>query len=722
VPAGADATLKIAGNDVGVSSVSGRIAMNELFSIQAVGTSSSEHFIGQKFALTVGDVCHVHGIVSRVETENRQGDRHVTLELSPEVFALSIGEASEVFQQLSVPDIVKRVLETAGIAASATKWQLSATHAVREYCVQRAESDWAFITRLLAEEGISYFFALGKDSTVLTFDDDMTSTDSSGKIDYRTSFGVTPPAGEKWLAGLQARDEITHDATLVRDRNYEKPALALEGKSGSGTKHRFYEWPGRFDAPGDGTTRAKTLLESLTSTSKTRSGASGDGSIACGNAFEIDKHPNDARNEKLLCIEQSFTADGSSQHAAFTWKAVPAATKFRPSFKNAARPPLGPEPATITGAASKEVDVDASARVVFQPLWDRLGKNDDKASMRTRTSQVFLAESTAIPRVGFSMLVAHHDGDLERPFTYARHTDGTHPSPYKQPDMMTRSAWQTLTSASDGTSTELRFEDKADAEEIYWNAAKDMTVTIGDNDAWTIGNSDSLEVGGKRAVTIGADDKLTVTSDQTIDVKGKETITYEGKRSLTVKGGETTKVDGDRKLEAGDDAVRDVKGALTMKVLDAMTLKTKGGLTREVLKKQVEKSGGAWKTQTDAGLAVIVSGDGKESVTGARTETGKKGVETLVGGDMKETISAGLTVTAQGGFGESAKGKLEMKASAAVSATGQTIEIEGKSEITIVCGGSTITLKSSGVEVKSATVTCTGPIIVNDGAQVKHNP
>jgi type VI secretion system secreted protein VgrG len=704
-----------------VSSVTGRVAMNELFTITVHATSPEAALVGESFVLVVGEDCHVHGIVTRVAAEKRQGDLHVTLDLAPEVFPLALGETSTVFQELSVVDIVKKVLTAAGVAASATKWSTSGTYDKRHYCVQRAESDWAFITRLLAEEGISYFFDLQEDSTILTFLDDTTKVASKGKVDYRTSFGVRPAAGEAWVGGLVTRDTISHDGALLRDRNHEKPALQLEGEAGPSTTRRYYEWPGRFDLPADGTTRAKTLYESLVASSKIRSGTTGATPIACGHTFEMSEHPTPARNEKLFCIELTFRANDTADSASFWWKAVPASTPFRAARRDAARSPLGPEPATITGAASKEVDVDASGRVFFQPIWDRVGKKDDKSSVRTRTAQAVLAESMMIPRVGFPMLVTHHDGDLDRPFTYARHTDGTHPTPYKQPDNLTRSAWQTLTSASDGTSTELRFEDKADAEEIYWNAAKDMAVSIGDNDAWTVGNDDLLDISGTRSTKIGADEKLTVTKDQTIDVKGNEKTTFDGARSLTVNGNESAKVDGDRTLDVSDDAVRDVVGKLALKVGKAMSLKTKRGLTREVMKKTTESSGGTWTTQTDSGLSVVVNGDGKESVTGARTDTGKRGVHTVVGGNLKEELN-GLTITAQGGFAEAVAGKLDMKATTGVTATGQKIEMEAKEEITIVCGKSTITLKSDGVEVNSAAITCTGPMIVNTGAQVKHNP
>jgi uncharacterized protein involved in type VI secretion and phage assembly len=59
---------------------------------------------------------------------------------------------------MSVPDVVSAVLGEARIPA---RWQLLGAHPVREYCTQYEESDYRFVTRLLAEAGIYFYFAGG---------------------------------------------------------------------------------------------------------------------------------------------------------------------------------------------------------------------------------------------------------------------------------------------------------------------------------------------------------------------------------------------------------------------------------------------------------------------------------------------------------------------------------------------------------------------------------
>jgi hypothetical protein len=109
-------------------------------------------------------------------------------------------------------------------------------------------------------------------------------------------------------------------------------------------------------------------------------------------------------------------------------------------------------------------------------------------------------------------------------------------------------------------------------------------------------------------------------------------------------------------------------------------------------------------------------------VGGAKMQMGKAGVQTLVKGDLRENIAGACVVNAKGSLGESAKGKMTIQIGGVLTATAPSIEITGKSEIAIACGGATITIKSGAVEIKAPMVTCTGPTITNDGALVKHNP
>ncbi|WP_448671698.1 contractile injection system protein, VgrG/Pvc8 family, partial [Escherichia coli] len=96
------------------------------------------------------------------------------LTLVPHLAYLAQRNNQRIFQHLTVPQIVALVLEEHGILADAYRFQLGTRYPEREYCVQYGESDLAFVSRLLEEDGIFWFFthAAGKHTLVLADSND----------------------------------------------------------------------------------------------------------------------------------------------------------------------------------------------------------------------------------------------------------------------------------------------------------------------------------------------------------------------------------------------------------------------------------------------------------------------------------------------------------------------------------------------------------------------
>src|SRR5205823_6132971 len=97
---------------------------------------------------------YFNGISSRIS----QGPRDNTfteyrIEIVPRFWLLTLRAQSRIFQQIAVPDILKKVL--AGLDVS---YELRGKYDPRDYCVQYRETDFNFASRLMEEEGIYYFF------------------------------------------------------------------------------------------------------------------------------------------------------------------------------------------------------------------------------------------------------------------------------------------------------------------------------------------------------------------------------------------------------------------------------------------------------------------------------------------------------------------------------------------------------------------------------------
>lgn len=706
-------------------------AMGEHFRVQtrvAGNNDKPADFIGKACTLKLttrnAKELSIEGIIRRVTSLYGSGGQALDMEIGPALEILGEGQNSRVYLNKSVGDIAKDIIVTrGGFDTAAYQAPTSAATDVRDYTTQYREDDWSFVDRLMREEGVSFFYDHG-DTTQLVFLDDSTKAESlHPEFPHRLHHGEAA-GDERWVSGLSLRTITASTKFTTKDRDPLKPKLDLKKADGDDDKLEVYAWPARSIVDATVTKRAKQSLEALRTERVVVHGEGRSMDIRCGKILTVSESatlPEGLADLFIMSLDWTMNGDGTF---TVTFDAIPKTTPYRAPASRVARAPLGPETTFVRGPSGEEIQVDDHGSVYTQPIWDRATDTTEKSTIPQRVGQMALSRSMALPRVGWTTLVGHYDDDMDRPWVMARLVDGKHPPVYKLPDNMTRTSWQTLTSSanSEHPYSEIVFEDKGGAEQVVVRASKDMSVEIGDNEARTIGNRHVLEVKGDRKVTIDADDKLTVTKDQTTTVKGKEETTIEGSRSITVKGKEEAEVSGSRTESAKADRTIDVGGNRKLTVTATMTASSKKEWTREVLGKYGVTAAATWDTKADGGLTFTAKGDGEETVGAARTSNGKNGVQTLVKGKMTDTVAAAHTVVAKGSAGESAKGKMKLTVGAALTAVAPEIEISAESEISIVCGGATITIKSSEVSVKAPMLAITGPMVVLDGATVKHNP
>ena len=116
--------------------------------------------IGKEALLTIlGDEAdrYFHGIINEFMQTGSSGRFHLYhTRMVPSMWLLSLEQDCRIFQKKSVPDIVKQVLQDAGITSDRFDFRLQGQYEPKEYCVQYRETDLNFISRLLEEEGIFY--------------------------------------------------------------------------------------------------------------------------------------------------------------------------------------------------------------------------------------------------------------------------------------------------------------------------------------------------------------------------------------------------------------------------------------------------------------------------------------------------------------------------------------------------------------------------------------
>jgi type VI secretion system secreted protein VgrG len=76
-----------------------------------------------------------------------------------------------IFQHPDAKQIIEQVLKDAGFTCLDYRFALQQSYATRAYCVQYQESELNFISRLMEEEGISFFFEHEKNNHILVMCD-----------------------------------------------------------------------------------------------------------------------------------------------------------------------------------------------------------------------------------------------------------------------------------------------------------------------------------------------------------------------------------------------------------------------------------------------------------------------------------------------------------------------------------------------------------------------
>lgn len=470
----------------------------------------------------------VHGLVSRFEQVNelnRYAIYHAVL--VPQVWRLRHRHDCRIFQDLKTQDILKKVLESAGIASDHFRFALSNSYEPRNYCVQYRESDWAFMSRLMEEDGIFYFFEHQADKHVLVMGD---APSACGPIVGLETLPFRRPSGmvveEDHVHRFRFAEEIQPGTVSLRDFNFKKPDLSMQAQDKNEVDGdlEVYDYPGEYQDPGQGSSaKGKTLsklrLEEWQAARKQGHGESDCERLCPGYLFTLSEHSRADYNARYLLTSvghyghQSHVLDEESPGGDLSYSnnftCIAEKTPFRPP-RTTPRPQVrGVQTAVVVGPKGEEIYTDEFGRVKVQFHWDREGKRDERSSCWIRVSQVWAGETWGgmfIPRIGQEVIVDFIEGDPDRPIITGRVYNGANQVPYPLPDEKTKSTLKSNTSLGGNGYNELRYEDKKGKEQIFMHAQRNMDVHV---------KNDSLEnILHDRHQTIGSQLKNGKVGDQ----------------------------------------------------------------------------------------------------------------------------------------------------------------------------------------------------------------
>ncbi len=677
----------------------------------------------------------VHGMCATAELVRMDAERPwYRVVLVPRLALLEEVQDSRVFQGMSAVEVVKAVIGEHDVAF---RDALSGGYPKRELCVQYRETDLAFVSRLLEEEGITYSFEHECDGHTMVLADAPSSFPelASGALPFRQEAG--PEADEEHVFTLARSVGAVTSKVTLRDYDFERPYQDVTQSAGSGAPEH-YEHPSRNVRLSETRRLAGVRLERLRFGDETWDGAGTAIGLAPGSVFEVEGHPlhtplalsvgqrsgPESKGVRLVAVRvehegRQQTSAGDAEHIESTYRnrflAAPASRPYRPEARTRRGLVTGPQTATVVGPPGEEIHPDRYGRIKVQFHWDRKGRRDDTASAWVRLAQSWAGPAmgaVVTPRVGQEVLVRFLEGDPDRPIITGAIYNGQNPPPVALPYDRTQSTFKTESSPDgQGGNNELRFEDQAGAEQVYVHGQKDELIEVENDKTQTVRGNEELRVEKDRSRTVRGEQLLSVDGVDRSRIEGNQSLLVQGERRTTVLGSfeeivgenQSVQVGGTRTVEIADLAVENVGAGETLTV--------GGGYTVNVVLGSNEAVGGAKTVQ--------VGGASIEAVGGVRDERVGGDREASAGGDWIADVDSSAHASADEDVTEEVQGRAELEATepAAVLSREQVIEAE---RFTLVVGGrKVLTIQKPGtVLLSGASVSVNGKKITLKGASI----
>ena len=605
-----------------ITGLSAQEAISQLFSFRLDLLAENKHtvpfesLLGQKItvelALPEGKVRYFNGICSRISQADRD-PLYTTYraEIVPQFWLLTRRAQSRTFQHLSVPEILKKVLQ--GLDVS---FEIQGTFHPRDFCVQYRETDFNFASRLMEEEGIFYFFKhSAKSHTMVIGNTQPTHPEVPGASKVIFELGEGGLRKDDRIDQWEKTQELRSGKSTLWDHCFELPHKHLEAdktivdsieagtvthklKVGGNDKLELYDYPGeyagRFDGVnaggGEQPAEVQKIFEDNKRTVEIRMqqealpsmeirGSSLCRQFIAGHRFTLERHFNANGAYLLTSVTHfanlnDFRSGDNTMRYENHFTCIPTALPFRP-LRVTPRPTVqGAQTAVVVGPPGEEIFTDKYGRVKVQFHWDRQGKNDADSSCWLRVATLWAGKQWGvihIPRIGQEVLVDFLEGNPNDPVIVGSVYNAETMPPYVLPANKTQSGVKSRSSlgGSPANFNQIRFEDKKDAEQILIHAEKnqdievenDETHSVGHDRTKTIERDETTRVKRHRTETVDKNETISIGDNRTESVGKDEKITIGANRTESVGKDEKIMIGGDRTESVAKDEALSIKGS-----------------------------------------------------------------------------------------------------------------------------------------------------------------
>lgn len=560
-------------SDIDLDAIVGRPASFQLQSGLAHAASPARAWTG---------IC---SLLEQIRTEPH-GLSTYQVRIVPALWLLTQRRGYRVFQHSTIPDIVSSILQEWSIPAT---WRIDrAAYPRLEYRVAYDETDFAFVSRLLEEAGISYFFADDGDGHAqLVLADEPQAREPRAGGPIRHVDNPNQAAEREHVTEVRIAREIGPGRLTIRGFDFRRKVdvpLVAEAPHVSGPEQRLERHvyaPGAFLAEGGkpadtpvaddkgavradekvGLLRATRLLDAERGASRRIAFRTNVVDLAPGTVFSIDGHAREdlGPTRALLATELHLEGDPTTEWT-LSGRAVLADRPHRPLHKTPKPHVSSVQSAVVVGPRGEDIHTDELGRVRVQFHWDREGRLDENSSCWIRVSQGWAGGGfglLALPRVGHEVVVGFFEGDPDQPVIVGRIFNGGSRIPYKLPEHRTVSAFRTATSPATGGYSELRFDDARGAELLHVQAERDLTKIVKLDETETTGRDRILQVGQKLTLTTGRASIILDGADISIEAEGN--VDIRGRRGLWLNDEDEEDEDGVPEVDDGPQVEGDVE-------------------------------------------------------------------------------------------------------------------------------------------------------------------
>jgi len=568
-------------------------------------TIDPKKIIGSKVTVAIladdsGTERYINGIVAGFESCGGDEEyNNYRAYIVPNLWLLTLNVNTRVFQDKTVTDVIKAVLSPYNISPSI---QTSATYTPMEYCTQYRETDFGFISRLMEQHGILYYFQHTKDDHTFTLQDTSTKLSAcpiQDKFRYAPQSEKSEGFYDFIISGLRSKTGMVTgkytawDYSFIRYKRLPDPLASTQttGPLGANSNEQYdyadsaaayLKKPGSDSTIADLSNFFQTLRRDAgDAESVIVEGVSNAISMQTGFNFTLSEYPQSAINTKYLLtrVEHSvrqtppYRARGTTNTSPYSnsFTAIPFATLYRPP-RNTPRPVVnGMHTGQVVVPSGEESYMDKYGRVCVQFFWDRLRKANTTDNTLLRVAQSWAGKGWGTyfwPRIDDEVLIDFIEGDPDQPIVVGSVYNGVNMPKYDPAGQYTLSGILTRSSKDGGAANanELRFEDLKGKEQVFMNAERDYDLHVEHDHHTLIGNEQHEKITSNHFMEVDGDAHLLVKGKQNVEVDGDVSENFKGKQIIKIGTDRQEDIGANEVIKIGANRDTNVGANLTEKV------------------------------------------------------------------------------------------------------------------------------------------------------------